>query len=337
MPLLPLIQEATALSTAEHHSSVMSWARLVRLPAVFTVIAQVAAAYLFVAGSGPPMWRLLLVILAGISLYWSGMIINDLWDFDEDTRERPGRPLPKGEVSLGSAKAAAWGLMAAGIVIASVSGYVPAQATKTTLWPAIIAVATAACILLYNGPLKQTLLAPPTMGLCRLLSFLLGAAPLTVFEPAQWVDFVSHIRPHVLAAAIGMGIYIMGITLISQVETTGGRKTPLAFGTLIIAIGAICMAAAPNFAPPGTLWKVLPPERFAILIGLIAATIVVRGIRVTLSPEVARIQGLIRIGILSLIPFSAAITMMGAGPLWALAVFALVVPAMFTAARIRVT
>ena len=81
----------------------------------------------------------------------------------------------------------------------------------------------------------------------------------------------------------------------------------------------------------------MPPDRFALLIGLIAFTIVLRSVRATLHPEVLAIQGLVRIGILTLIPFSAAFALLAAGPAWGAAVFALVVPAMLTATRIRVT
>lgn len=304
---------------------------------MFTVIAQIAAAFLLVAGSPHPIARFVLVILSGIALYWSGMIINDWWDFEEDSRERPTRPLPSGQVPVRSAKIAAWGLMIAGVMLAALAGLVPSDELDPTLCPALVALAIAIAVLLYNGPLKQTLLAPLTMGLCRLLSFLLGAAPLVVVGTGNLGDVAHWFPAHVTAAAVGMGIYIMGITLISQSETVGGERAPLAFGTLVVALGAIGMALAPTFAPAGTVWKVLQSERFPLLIGLIAFTIIFRGIRVALHPEVPAIQSLVRIGVLTLIPFSAAFALLAAGPLWALAIFALVVPAMLSAARIRVT
>lgn len=330
-------KEAFPLSTASEHHSLLSWARLVRLPAVFTVIAQVAAAFLLIAGSAQPAARFVLIILSAIALYWSGMIINDCWDFEEDVRERPTRPLPSGQVPLRAAKLAAWGLMVAGVLLAALSGLVPADDFGQTLCPALVALAISICVLLYNGPLKQTLLAPLTMGMCRLLCFLLGAAPLVMVQLGNVGNLANGFPPHVVAAAVGMGVYIMGITLISQSETVGGHQVPLAVGTLVMTLGAVGMALAPEFAPAGMLWNALPPKRFPLLIGLIASTIIVRGLRVSLNPEVPAIQSLVRIGILTLIPFAAAFALLAAGPLAALATFALVIPAILTAARIRVT
>ncbi len=318
-------------------STLAAWARLVRLPAVFTVIAQVAAAYLYVAGEAQPMARFIMVILAAVALYWSGMIINDLWDIDEDKLDRPSRPLPSGEVSLRAANFAATGLMIGGVVLATLSGFIPGVNVGSTFCPGIVAVAIAVCVLLYNGPLKPTLLAPLMMGLCRALCLLLGAAPLMTVGPGNLGDVASWFAPHILAAAVGMGVYIMGITLISTSETVGGEKAPIAIGTMIAALGAFCLAMAPRLAPAGTVWQVALGDRFVLLVGLIAFSIVFRGVRVALHPAVPAIQSLVKIGVLTLIPFSASLALIAAGPIWGLAVFGLVIPALLTAAKIRVT
>jgi 4-hydroxybenzoate polyprenyltransferase len=314
-----------------------SWAKLVRFPAVFTVIAQVAAAFLLVAGTAEPIARLIVITAAAVSLYWFGMIGNDLCDLEEDRRERPTRPLASEEISVRAARAAAWGLMILGVALATASGLIPSKSAPTTYGPAIVAIAIAVCVGLYNGLLKKTLMAPMLMGICRALCFLLGAAPLVMVNAANMVDPIHWFAPHVLAVAIGMGVYIMGITLISTTETTGGQKSPIAFGTAIALLGSICMAMAPSFAPEGTAWKISLEGRFPLLIGLIAFSVLFRGIRAAIRPEIKAIQNLVRIGVMTLIPFSAAFAAIAAGPGWGLAVFALIIPAIATAARIRVT
>jgi len=318
-------------------AGLIAWARLVRIPAVFTVVAQVAAAFLLASGSPQPISRFCTVILSAVCLYWSGMIFNDLWDFDEDKRERPTRPLPSGEVSIRAATIAAWGLMIVGVVLAALAGFLRSEVVGNTVVPAMLGVAIAACILLYNGPLKSTLFAPITMGLCRSLCFLLGAAPLIVVNADNLGDPLHWFAPHLLAAGLGVGVYIMGITTISQSETVGGEATPIGIGTAVIALSAVCMGLAPRFAPPGTVWKVALEEQFLLLIGLITCTIVFRGIRATLHPEATAIQQLVRVGVLTLIPLAAAFAVLAAGPAWGMAVFSLVVPALLTAARVRVT
>lgn len=311
--------------------------KLVRIPAVFTVIAQIAAAFLLASGSAQPLARLIAVTLGGIALYWSGMILNDLWDIQEDTRERPSRPLPSGEISVRSARLAAWGLMGGGVLLAAISGWIPADDVATTFCPAIVGLALAGGVLLYNGPLKQTLLAPATMGVCRALCFLLGAAPLVIVSAGNILDITHWFPGHILGAAVGMGIYIMGITAISRSETLGGHFAEIAGGVAIIFLGAVCLALAPKFAPAGTTWVVALNDRFPLLIGLIVFSVLFRGIRVAIRPEPVAIQNLIRDGVMTLIPLSAAFAMLTAGPWVGLAVFALTVPAFISARRFRVT
>ncbi|MCG8649108.1 MAG: hypothetical protein MI861_04710, partial [Pirellulales bacterium] len=69
-------------------TTLQAWAQLVRLPNVFTVVADVSAAFLLVAQRPEPVARLICVLLAGVSLYWAGMILNDVFDINRDRQER---------------------------------------------------------------------------------------------------------------------------------------------------------------------------------------------------------------------------------------------------------
>lgn len=343
----------------------LRWAQLVRLPAVFSVIAQVVAAFLIAAG-GPSQtlaaWpRLVLILLSAVAIYWSGMILNDLWDFAEDSRERPSRPLPSGWIGAAQARAAAWGLCGLSILAALASGLVPVNAARaavgvgveplvaggplvavdqpTTLAPALVAVVLAIAVVLYNGPLKPTALAAPMMGICRALCFLLGAAPLVTLGAAEWLTPQLGFAPHLLAIAAGFGMYITGITTISRLETgfKADGQRDLNVGLAMTLIGAGILAFAPRVAPPDYVWLFRPDLRYAMLVGLITLPILVRGLKVNADPQPAAIQSLIRVGILNLIPYSAALTLLIAGPAWAFGVFALTMAAMLTAIRLRVT
>jgi 4-hydroxybenzoate polyprenyltransferase len=318
-------------------NALSAWAKLVRFPAVFTVVAQVLAGYFVMFGDEQAIIRLTLAVFAGISLYWSGMILNDLWDLEEDTRERPGRPLPAGLITVSVARKAAWGFMVAGNVLAAFSGFVPATGLSQTYCPAIIGAAISVCVLFYNGMLKSTLLAPVTMGLCRTLCFLLGAAPLVMVNDLNLIAPDTWFDPHVLGFALGMGVYITGITLISKSETEGGLRFPIAMGTIVVIVGAACIALAPGFAPQGIRWQVTMAKNYYLLVGLVAFTIVFRGIRATMRPEPVTIQNLVRAGVLTLIPLSAIVALLPAGPGAAMLIFALVIPAVLSAAWIRVT
>lgn len=316
--------------------SFRNWAQLVRLPNTFTVIADVTAGFLLVAlGPTPPM-RLVVVVLAAIALYWAGMILNDVFDLEKDRRERPQRPLPAGRIPLSHAKFAGWWLLVGGALVAGLAGFLPHASTASTWRPAIVAVVLAVMIVLYDGPLKRTAAAPLAMGACRFLSFLLGAS-VVLTEPLESLDQFA--PRYVLAFAAGMGVYIMGVTNMARHEAAAAviRSPTLPIGLIVAMLGAVILALAPSMAPDDVGWQVSPQRGFPMLIGLIAFAVCFRGVRVLLHPDPRSLGMLIRVAILNVIPFSAAIAFLAAGPIWGLGIFALVVPAIVLSARFRVT
>jgi 4-hydroxybenzoate polyprenyltransferase len=303
------------------------------VPNVFTVLADVGAAFLLVAHGPAPIGRFVLVLLAGVALYWAGMILNDVFDVQQDRQERPDRPLAAGQIPLRQATWAGWGSLLVGIGLAGASGRFPSVDHAATWLPGAVGVALAVMIVAYDGPLKKTPLAPAAMGGCRLLSFLLGAAPCVALLPPQPLVFPKY----VIAIALGFGIYVMGITTMARHEASGGANPNLATGLLVMIIGAALLAFAPSTAEANLAWRVDPDRHFPILIGLIVFPVILRGIRLQGDPSAARIQDAIRAGVLTIIPLAAAFALLGAGRLWGLIVFALVVPALFLAIRLRVT
>ncbi len=310
----------------------MAWAQLVRLPNVFTVLADVGAAFLLVAGGAEPVSRLICVLLAGVALYWAGMILNDVFDVDKDLQERPTRPIPAGLVSLPQATAAGWGLIGVGVSCAALSGFLPSSGVAGTWLPAAIGVALAAMILLYDGLLKQTPLAPFAMGGCRVLSFLLGASPC--------IEAGTHARgfpDYVWGLALGFGIYIVGITIMARREAIGGESRNLMVGLAVMITGVALLALAPQAAQLPMPWHVSPTQAFPIMIGLIAFPVVLRAWRSIRDPVPAKIQTTIRVGILTIIPLAASVAMLGAGPFWGLVVFMLAIPSIYLSLLFRVT
>ena len=313
------------------NSPIRAWAQLVRLPNVFTVIADVGAAFLLVAGGPQPEGRFVVVVLAGIALYWAGMILNDVFDVEQDKEERPERPIPAGQISLSSARLAGWSLLVTGVCLAFASGYLPAAGYETTWLPGAVGCVLAAMIVAYDGPLKSTPVAPAAMGGCRFLSFLLGAAPLLPIVAGQPL-----FPKYILAIAMGFGLYVMGVTTMAKHEATGGPSPNLRTGLMVMIIGAAVLALAPSTANVGFQIKNLD-RQFPILIGLIVFPVILRGVRVQSDPVPEKIQETIRAGVLTIIPLAAAFALLGAGRVWGLLVFALVIPAIFLAMKLRVT
>lgn len=309
------------MNSTSRPSTFVAWAQLVRLPNVFTVIADVGAAYLLVTGGPDPVGRLLLVLIAGIALYWAGMILNDVFDIDRDRQERPNRPIAAGQVPLTAATSAGWMLLVIGVVAGFFCGLVPG----------VVALILAMMVVAYDGPLKSTPLAPAAMGSCRFLSFLLGATAALTFDNGV------EIPRYVIGIAAGFGVYIMGITTMARDEATGGRSPLLVTGLVVTIVGIGLLALSPQTATQPNLWYTDVDRTFPLLIGMIGLPVILRAIRAVIDPRPTNIQNAIRVGILSIIPFAAALAFLGSGPFWGLSVFALLIPSIALAARFRVT
>lgn len=313
------------------------WAQLVRLPNVFTIIADVSAAFLFTASSIQPWDRFVCVVLGGVSLYWAGMILNDVFDAEIDAQQRSKRPIPQGWIDKRQASIGGWLLLILGIGLATVSGYLSSSDVPTTSLPCILSFALAIMIIAYNGPLKRTIFAPATMGSCRLLSFLLGASPCIALAASESKPLGGLIPAETVGIAIGFGIYIMGVTTMARREATGGSRQHLVIGGLITALGAVCLAMAPQTSPGMIAPRLDTKSVFPLLISMIVLPVLMRAIRAVRSPSPQRIQFTIKAGILTIIPLAAAFAALGAGPMWGMAIFSLVAPSLLLSARFRVT
>jgi len=103
-----------------------AYAQLLRLPNVFTALADICLGWLVALASGTPGTRwpsFVLLMCASASLYSAGMVWNDFFDVEQDRRERPFRPLPSGRVSQRKAALLATALLVAGLGFAAVDGW----------------------------------------------------------------------------------------------------------------------------------------------------------------------------------------------------------------------
>src|SRR5262245_50204166 len=154
------------------------YARLVRLPNLPTALADVTLAALAV-GALPERWVAFLLLLASSAcLYMAGMVLNDVFDVEEDRRERPERPIPSGEVNAREAALLGGVLLVFGLLFAGAAGWALVQLDQAASgWrPPVVAVLLVVAILAYDGGMKRTALGPVVMGLCRALNVLLGVS-----------------------------------------------------------------------------------------------------------------------------------------------------------------
>jgi len=192
-----------------------SWLQLFRAPNLFTVPGDPLAGFLLASGAAVEFRpELFLVIVASMSLYSFGLVLNDLVDLREDRRERPSRPLPSGKVMPGAAWIVAILLVALGLGLCALAGMM-------TLYSGS---ALALAIVAYNCGLKKIpAVGAVVMGSCRGLSVMLGATLLPSFSMLA------------LAAALVIASYITAVTTLARIETSHPAIPPL-IGKLIRAL-----------------------------------------------------------------------------------------------------
>jgi UbiA prenyltransferase family protein len=177
---------------------VHAWVELLRLPALFTVPGDALAGA--AAAGASPNPRTLAAVASSLCLYEAGMALNDWADRAEDAVDRPHRPLPSGRIRPAAALAAAGGLTAAGLALASTAGRRPLA----------VAGALAATVWSYDLVLKRTPAGPVAMAAARALDLLLGGVAAN-----------GDMR-RALPSALALGTHTLAVTTVSRHETQGG-------------------------------------------------------------------------------------------------------------------
>ena len=289
-----------------------AYLELLRLPNVFTALADVTMGYLVTHGSLAPAPHFAMLAGASAALYLSGMALNDAFDARVDAEQRPERPIPSGRVPLAAARLLGIELLLLGAALGWVASYFAGQ------WKSgIVATGIAALVLLYNGGLKRTPLGPLAMGGCRFLNVLFGMSlSATPLDAAHWL------------IASGIGVYIVGVTWFARTEARESSRPQLALATLVLVGGLALLAVYPRFAPWAFDPVRLQPERWygfwivmSLLIGWRCAQAVVQ-------PTPRLVQAAVRQCLFSIVVLDAAVTFAAAGFGWAVIVLALLAPMM---------
>ncbi|WP_369231878.1 SCO3242 family prenyltransferase [Streptomyces sp. R21] len=289
------------------HAALRAWAELLRLPALFTVPGDTLAGAAAVATR--PNTRTLLAVGSSLCLYEAGMALNDWADREEDTVDRPHRPLPSGRIAPTAALTAAGVLTTAGLALAARAG-----------GPAIaVAVPLAATVWAYDLALKHTAGGPVAMGTARGLDLLLGAAATS-----------GRTREALPSAAL-LATHTLAVTAVSRQETRGGSSlAPLAaLGTT----GLLTRLLTPRGTGPHSAAATLP----VALAAAYAATVARPYFHAALNPSPPLTQRAVGAGIRALIPLQAALAARSGAPATALLTAALAPAARSFARKVSVT
>ena len=215
--------------------------------------------------------------IASIFLYAGGVVLNDVFDAEVDSIERPERPIPSGLITLKSAAVFGAALLAIGILVASyvheISG--------------LIALILALSIVLYDAiSKKHGFLGPLNMGICRGLNLILGMSVLG--EITNW-----------WYAGIPL-IYIFAITLISRGEVHGNNKNHIIWAGFLYTVVIVILAGILLFGTD----TILTGAPFLALFAFLVFRPLVNAYRLN-SPD--NIKKAVMAGVLSLVVLDATL------------------------------
>lgn len=205
----------------------LALARVSNLPTIWT---NVLAGMVLV--SVRVDWFAYTLAAIGMSLiYCAGMVYNDVADADSDSRERPDRPIPAGDLTRADATAFGGWLMGPGAGLLFVASH---RKWNAFWWTVVLALA----IQYYNWRHKRDPLGPVVMGICRGLVYCCAAA------------IVGHVDRTVVWGALIMTAYVTALTLVAKFggATYGWSIKWLIACICVVDAAMIAWAGAPELA-----------------------------------------------------------------------------------------
>ena len=306
--------------------------QLVRFPNVFVLLADIlTVAFLLTSLELLPAQNLVPFIAAGVGavcLYWAGMILNDAFDFLEDSVLRPERPLPSGRIALPTAIKTGWGLLAAGWVLCFLAGIGTRNLTSAL---SVIGIATVlrACIVMYDARLKNTPMGPFLMGLCRGLNVLLFLAFMASETPNAAAPLFLY--------PMALSVFITGVTFYARNETIDAPEVGicrpglgmLVFSVLLLVGGVAILLPFPTQLNATLLGSVQPlfafqPWRWPTLLGILTLWLAFRAVMAYFQ-DVTAVRRVVKQALFLVFLLDAALTLVVAGLPCAMVILALFV------------
>jgi 4-hydroxybenzoate polyprenyltransferase len=249
------------------------------------------------------------------------MVWNDIFDLEQDSHERPFRPLPSGKVQRPHAVQLGAGLMALGLLCAALGGW---DGDRLRWTPLMLAGILAGVILLYDAVLKRTWLGPVAMGGCRFLNVLLGLC-ITGAPFSSWG----------LGLALAVGVYIAGVTWFARTEAETSNQDVLTWAALVMLAGLLLGLGLPNLAA-GRKAGVTTSFLFPYLLVAYGFALGIPVSKAIQQPSPGRVQCAVKMAVLGLVVFDAILATALAGA-WGLVLLVLLPPALYLGRRLYST
>ncbi|MEN6449511.1 MAG: UbiA family prenyltransferase [Thermoguttaceae bacterium] len=310
-----------------------AWLQLTRLPNVFTSMADVMMGFLFaqpvriVWGDrpwSPTAWdfvTLITLLVASGLLYAGGVVLNDVLDLDIDRRERPGRPLPSGRISVDAARRWGYRFLIGGVALATATVF-----SVGHLRPGVVAALLAIAILAYDAWLKRTPLGPVAMGACRMLNVMLG---MNAVDASLGVG-------HWLVAG-GLGVYVAGVTWFARRENEQSERLHLSLATAVMTVGLAMIASLPRWSDRVIAGIRQQPQWWYLLIAALGMVVLRRCVAAIIEPSPRGVRLAVTQCILSIVMLDAVACYSVRGMYWASVILLFWAPAILLGRWIEAT
>lgn len=197
----------------------LPYLQLIRLPNIFTAVADVLAGYCLVLGHAIKLPDLICLMLASACIYGGGCALNDVCDLELDRRERPHRPIPSGAVSRR-------GALILSVILLGLGWGVSSLVSQQAFW---LAGSLVALVVSYDCLTKELPgLGSLNMAACRGGNLALGLLPGLSFGYLLVFPLIS------------MG-YVFWLTALSKFETFRAPK----FYPALISAGIAMVLSVP--------------------------------------------------------------------------------------------
>jgi geranylgeranylglycerol-phosphate geranylgeranyltransferase len=205
-----------------------------------SIVSGLAAAVGYLIATGTLIPDVLLIIAIVVLITAAGNIINDYFDAEIDAINRPGRPIPSGTVSKGSALLYATSLFIAGITLSLI--------TNNGIC-ILIAVFNSLLLIGYAAKLKSTpLLGNVAVSYLSASIFLFGGAF------SGWEGFIQNLPLALITFLAMIARELLKDAEDVEGDSVGGARTlPVHFGVrtttrlaFIFALLAICASLIPS-------------------------------------------------------------------------------------------
>jgi 4-hydroxybenzoate polyprenyltransferase len=218
----------------------LDWLKLTRATGLVTILSNITASVVMAvyASEGlDPKWLIKRLYQGGFSqiawlliasglLYLSGMLWNDLADVGRDRTLHPRRPLPSGRIGLGAA-------FFVGVLLAIGALMSAALVDVHAFYAAGVVLSL---IMLYNLVTKDIpYLGSVTMASVRFSHAIFALLLLgTDYLKLAVIGFQTGSNGMLLVYPTLLGCYILGVTLMSELESRPGRRVELLMGGLFL-------------------------------------------------------------------------------------------------------